>query len=91
MNVYEVDKAKPKANLTVIQLFLWLFTRISALKYILKSVPEGWKIELSECGWMTKNVFFEYISKVLYPQLGEKKNYLLTNIQLSFLFVNFEV
>lgn len=32
-------------------------------------LPENWHAEISESGWMTSEVFFNYVSKIFYPWL----------------------
>ncbi|KAK9686309.1 hypothetical protein QE152_g37277 [Popillia japonica] len=65
-NVYKIDRAVSKANLTV--MFTFSPSGDTTLPmiihpYNLNSVPEEWGIGLSENGWMKAEIFFEYISK----------------------------
>ncbi|KAJ8917899.1 hypothetical protein NQ315_002591 [Exocentrus adspersus] len=80
-NVYEVDRAVAKSNLTVMFTFsaagdtippmiIYPYKRLP--KPIFDSVPKEWGIGLSDNGWMKSEVFFEYISLVLHPYLLKK-------------------
>lgn len=83
-NVYEVDRGLAKANLTVMFTFsaagvvsppmvIYPYKRVP--EEIRKSLPKGWGMGVSDNGWMTKEIFYEYISKVLHPylvQMGTK-------------------
>lgn len=83
-NVYEVDRGLAKSNLTVMFTFsaagvipppmvIYPYKRVP--EEIRKSLPKGWGLGVSDNGWMTKEIFYEYISKVLHPyllQLGTK-------------------
>lgn len=46
--------------------------------YINTKLPQGWAIERSESGWMTGEIFFEYIANTF--QLDNKKQYTMSNI-----------
>lgn len=77
-NIYEVDRGLAKSNLTVMFSFsasgvlvspmiIYPYKRIP--DYIRKTLPKGWGLGISDNGWMTKEVFYEYISKVFHPHL----------------------
>lgn len=77
-NIYEVDRGIAKANLTVMFSFgasgkmvppMIVFPYKRVPDEIRKSIPKGWGIGTSDNGWMTKEVFYEYISKVFHPHL----------------------
>lgn len=77
-NIYEIDRGLAKSNLTVMFSFsasgvlvppmvIYPYKRIP--EDIRKSMPKGWGLGISDNGWMTKEVFYEYISKVFHPHL----------------------
>lgn len=77
-NIYEVDRGQAKQSLTVMFTFSASGTIVPPMiiypykrlpNEIKQSVPSDWKIGISENGWMTKELFYEYISKILYPNL----------------------
>ena len=74
-------RATTKENVTVIFTFaasgkitppMIIYSYKRFPQNIRDSVPNEWGISISDNGWMTKEVFYEYISKVFYPYL--KKN-----------------
>lgn len=81
-NIYEIEHASSKLNITVMFTFsasgmttppMIIFPGKRLKDQIYKSVPQDWGIGMSESGWMKAHVFYEYISKVLFPYLKEKK------------------
>ncbi|XP_031359109.1 eukaryotic translation initiation factor 5B-like [Photinus pyralis] len=77
-NVYTIDQGSSKENITVMFTFsasgstcspmiVYPYKRIP--EKISQSVPANWGIGRSDSGWMTAEVFYEYISKVFYPYL----------------------
>lgn len=77
-NVYEIEKAGAKENITVMFSFsaaglscnpmiIYPYKRIP--DRIAESVPSGWGIGRSDTGWMTAAVFYEYMANVFHPQL----------------------
>lgn len=77
-NVYEIDRAVAKANLTVMFTFsangrttppmiIYPYKRLPPR--IVESVPPDWGIGISDNGWMKAELFFEYVSNVLHPYL----------------------
>lgn len=81
-NIYEVDRGQAKSNLTVMFTFnalgsmcppmiIYPFKRLK--DDIRKTIPDTWGCGVSENGWMTKQTFYEYISKVFYPFLTREK------------------
>lgn len=80
-NVYEVEQAPSKTNLTVLFTFsadgntvppmiVYPLKRIS--EEIGNSIPDGWSIGKSDNGWMTSQLFYEYIANVFHPFLIKK-------------------
>ena len=80
-NVYEVDNATAKQNVTVLFTFsadgstappfiIYPYKRIPAL--ISSSVPDEWGIGGSQNGWMKAELFFEYIANVFHPYLVQR-------------------
>ncbi|KAJ8974948.1 hypothetical protein NQ317_016181 [Molorchus minor] len=80
-NVYEVDNAPAKSNLTVLFTFsaqgevtppfiIYPYKRLPAS--IASSVPDQWGIGTSPNGWMKTELFFEYIANVLHSYLINK-------------------
>lgn len=74
-NVYEVENASSKSNITVMFTFsatglltppMVIFPYKRLPNYIIQSVPEEWGIGATETGWMRSETFYEYISNVLY-------------------------
>lgn len=81
-NVYAVESGASKENLTVMFSFsasgkvcppmiIYPYKRIP--EKVALSVPTGWGIAKSDNGWMTAEIFFEYVANVFYPYL-EKEN-----------------
>lgn len=81
-NIYEVDRGLAKSNLTVMFSFsasgimtppmiIYPYKRVR--EEIRSTVPDTWGYGISENGWMTKQTFYEYISKVFYPHLRDNK------------------
>lgn len=77
-NVYQVDQGLAKANLTVMFTFaasgavtppmiIYPYKRLPT--NIVNSVPGDWGLGISDNGWMKSELFFEYISNILYPHL----------------------
>ncbi|KAJ8931372.1 hypothetical protein NQ314_015717 [Rhamnusium bicolor] len=80
-NVYEVDNAPAKSNLTVLFTFsaqgevtppfvIYPYKRL--LASIAASVPDEWGIGTSSNRWMKTELFFEYIANVFHPYLLKK-------------------
>ena len=77
--VYKVTDASEKESLTTLFMYSADGTRAPPmLMYpykervpttIIKNVPLGWGIGLSDNGWMTIESFYEYITNVFYPWL----------------------
>ena len=77
-NVYEIDNAPSKSNLTVLFTFsaegevtppfiIYPYKRLPTS--IANSVPNEWGVGTSPNGWMKQELFFEYIGNVFYPYL----------------------
>lgn len=77
-NVYEVDGGKAKSALTVMFTFnargnstppqiIYPYKRLP--REISESVPPTWGVACSDSGWMKKEIFYEYISKIFYPNV----------------------
>ncbi|XP_062536168.1 uncharacterized protein LOC134205175 [Armigeres subalbatus] len=77
-NVYLVQKADPKKNITVLFTFdadgymfppdiILPYKRLS--KHILMSMQSDWGVGKSERGWMDRENFQAYIQNILYPSL----------------------
>lgn len=77
-NVYQIDSGQAKSSLTVMFTFsasgvttppmiIYPLKRMSSK--IQKTVPNEYGIGLSDNGWMKAELFFEYISNILYPFL----------------------
>jgi hypothetical protein len=80
-NVYEIDNAPAKSNLTVLftlcaagevtpPFIIYPYKRLPAS--IAASVPDSWGIGMSSNGWMKTELFFEYIANVFHPFLVKK-------------------
>lgn len=81
-NVYQIEKAPAKENLTVMFTFsasgqlchpmiIYPYKRIP--DKVTLSVPSGWGIGRSDTGWMTAEVFYDFIANCFYKELLEKK------------------
>lgn len=81
-NIYEIDRGLAKSNLTVMFSFsalgvmcppmiIYPYKRIR--EEIRKTIPDEWGYGISDNGWMTKQTFYEYISKVFHPFLVREK------------------
>ncbi|XP_031338075.1 uncharacterized protein LOC116166987 [Photinus pyralis] len=79
-DVYEVDAASSKSNLTVMFSFcadgrvtppmiIYPYKRMP--KSIVDTVPKGWGIGNGDNGWMKSEVFYEYIGNVFYKSVVE--------------------
>lgn len=77
-NVYFIEKASPKENITVMFAFsasgrtcvpMIIYPYVRIPDKVKDSVPRGWGIGRSDNGWMTAPVFYEYISNVFYKDL----------------------
>nr|XP_023012937.1 uncharacterized protein LOC111502979 [Leptinotarsa decemlineata] len=75
-NVYEVDSAQAKTNITAMftaagqvtePMIIFPYKRLPAS--IINSVPSSWGIGHSDNGWMKVELFYEYIGNVSYPCL----------------------
>lgn len=75
-NVYEVDCAQAKTNLTVMfsfsasgvtttQLIIYPYKRIP--QEIANSVPKNFSFACSDTGWMKTEIFYEYIGNIFHP------------------------
>ncbi|CAH4034442.1 unnamed protein product [Pieris brassicae] len=80
-NVYKVDQGQSKQSVTVIFTFsadgtacalmvVYNYQRIP--QKIADGVPKEWGIGRSENGWMTSELFFEYIANIFHPHLIAK-------------------
>lgn len=80
-NVYKIDQGNSKESVTVMFTFsadgtacppmvVYNYQRIP--QKISDGVPKDWGIGRSENGWMTSELFFEYIGNVLHPHLIAK-------------------
>ena len=80
-NVYEIDNAPAKSNLTVLFTFsakgditppfiIYPYKRVPSA--IASSVPDTWGVGTSSNGWMKAELFFEYIGNVFHPFLVKK-------------------
>ena len=76
--VYDIDQGQAKENLTVMFSFaangdiippmiIYPYKRMPS--EIINSVPSGWGIQNTDNGWMTSDVFCNYIEKLFYPAL----------------------
>jgi hypothetical protein len=76
-NVYSIDTGSSKENITVMFSFsangktccpmiVYLYKRIPEIS---QSVPAEWGIARSDRGWMSSEVFYEYIANVFHPFL----------------------
>ena len=81
-NVYEIDKANSKLNLTVLFTFsasgvtcpptlVYPYIRLPAI--VGRSVPNDWGIGVTPSGWMNGDLFFDYIKHIFYPYLIKLK------------------
>lgn len=77
-NVYEIEKASSKENITVMFAFSASGSTLDPLviypykrlpEKICSKLPPTWGVARSEKGWMTSQVFYEYIANVFHPQL----------------------
>lgn len=77
-NVYEVEHASPKQNITVLFTFsadgkvtppMIIFPGKRLRTELYESVPETWGIGQSDTGWMKAELFNDYIVKVFHPYL----------------------
>lgn len=77
-NVYEIDQENAKKNLTVMFTFnsseytappLVIFPNKRLKPAVSNSIPGDWGIGLSENGWMTSQIFFDYIQNILHSNL----------------------
>ncbi|KAJ8952744.1 hypothetical protein NQ318_008058 [Aromia moschata] len=77
-DVYEVDTASAKSNLTVMFSFcanglttppmiIYPYKRMP--KDILNNFPDGWGLGYSDNGWMKAELFYEYIANVFHKSL----------------------
>ncbi|XP_022832409.1 uncharacterized protein LOC111360624 [Spodoptera litura] len=80
-NVYNVEQSQAKESITVLFTFsaagdiccpfiVYPYQRLP--EKIADSVPDGWGLGKSDTGWMTTEVFYEYIANVFYPYLVSK-------------------
>jgi hypothetical protein len=77
-NVYCVEKGSSKENVTVMCTFgadgticqpMIIFPYKRIPETISQSVPEEWGLARSDSGWMTAEVFYEYVANVFHPYL----------------------
>lgn len=70
-NLYVIKSGKEKENITVLITFnasgaicppLVVFPYVRPPKALIENVPRNWVVGKSDSGWMTGEVFFEYIS-----------------------------
>lgn len=77
-NVYNVEQSQVKESITVLFTFsaagnvccpfiVYPYQRLP--EKISDSVPDGWGIGKSDTGWMTTEVFYEFIANVFHPYL----------------------
>lgn len=59
------------AGLTIPPMIVFPYKRMP--NDILESIPEGIKWEKSDSGWMTTEVFYNYIKDIFHPYLVEKE------------------
>lgn len=80
-NVYDVERSSSKVNITTMFSFhasgeivppTILYPYKSNPQEVAKSVPSTWGIAKSDSGWMTADVFRDYIRNVLNPHLETK-------------------
>lgn len=81
-NVYDVEKTFSKLNITVMFSFFAsaetipptiIYPYKTIPKAVADSVPSKWGIAKSDSGWMTSDVFRDYIRNVLKPHLVAKQ------------------
>lgn len=81
-NVYDIERSSSKVNITTMFSFLAtgdivpptvIYPYKSIPQVVAQSVPASWGIARSDSGWMTANVFRDYIRKVLNPYLEERQ------------------
>lgn len=81
-NVYDVERTSSKVNITTMFSFFAsgetipptiIYPYKTIPKSVAKSVPPKWGIAKSENGWMTTDVFRDYIKNVLNPHLERNK------------------
>ncbi|XP_072384649.1 uncharacterized protein [Diabrotica undecimpunctata] len=88
-NIYSVSKTSEKENLTVLltvsasgeicpPMVVYLYKRVPA--DIVTKFPKSWGLGKSANGWMTGEVFFEYMANIFEPWLTEN------NIERSVIF-----
>lgn len=77
-DVYDVETSSSKESITVMFTFsaagesctpMIVFNYQRIPQKVAESIPSGWGIGKSENGWMTSEVFFEYIGNVFHPYL----------------------
>ncbi|KAJ8909901.1 hypothetical protein NQ315_005636 [Exocentrus adspersus] len=70
-NLYSIKLGNEKENITVLMMFnaagkisppLVLFPYVRPPRAVVENMPIGWVLGKSEKGWMTSDVFFEYIA-----------------------------
>lgn len=80
-NVYEIDRGQSKSNLTVMFTFgangtitppMVIYPNKRRTLEISRTLPDDWGYGISENGWMKAELFYEYISNVLYPSLKNR-------------------
>nr|CAI5825844.1 unnamed protein product [Callosobruchus analis] len=80
-NVYEIEHASSKQNITVLFTFsadgvvtplLVIFPGKRLKSEIYESVPKEWGIVASETRWMKAHIFVDYIRNVFHPYLVQK-------------------
>lgn len=80
-NVYNIEHSKAKESITALFTFsaagdiccpfiVYPYQRLP--EKVCESLPEGWGVGKSDNGWMTTEVFYEFIANVFYPYLVSK-------------------
>nr|XP_053614254.1 uncharacterized protein LOC128677433 [Plodia interpunctella] len=80
-NVYNIDSNNSKECITVMFTFsasgetcppmvVYKYQRIP--QKVAEGIPTGWGVGRSDNGWMTSELFFEYIANVFYPYLQRR-------------------
>lgn len=81
-NVYDVSRTSEKENVTVLitvsgtgnlapPMPVFPYKRLPA--DIVRAIPKGWGVGKSDSGWMTGEVFYEYMCNVFEPWLTEQE------------------
>lgn len=77
-NVYDIEHANSKENITVLMTFsaaghvvtpLIVYPYLRIPNDIRETIPDGFAIDKSENGWMNTDVFCDFIKNTFYPDL----------------------